>query len=105
MVVIDIKEYLTPDKIGTGVTAEFTDEGRYVDPEETGFDKRVFQIGIKIGEDEYIWTMNKTSQKEVAKAFGRDTLNWVGRRVKLIKRKESVFGKIRDVIYAEPIKE
>ena len=65
--------------------------------------KRVLQIPVKIGDTEFIWTVNKSSQKRLADAWGRETANWEGHKVRFTKAKQQAFGKEVTVISGYPV--
>ncbi|NHV97970.1 MAG: hypothetical protein HA494_09365 [Thaumarchaeota archaeon] len=98
----DLEEYLTPEDVKDDVVT-FLDEGVYKKAEETPFGRPVFQISVKLPDGRVkIATLNRTSRKELAKAYGEDTKNWVGREARVTKVKQNVRGELKDVIYFHP---
>ncbi len=105
MVKLDIPLYLKPNSFEPGAIFKFVDAGKIRTKDETGFETDVFEITIKKGDKEFVWTMNRTSQKNVASAHGKDTEKWIGKKVKLSKVEQTVFGKLKQVIYGESVEE
>lgn len=105
MVELEIEEYLKADHVKIGDIAEIINEGEVRSTEETGFDKPTFDIKVKVNNIEYIWSMNKTTQRNLAAKYGKDTKGWVGKKILLKKIERDVFGKIKEVIYGYPKEE
>ena len=105
MVKLKTSEYLKAADLDGDTTVEFVDEGRYVDSsfkDDAGNTKQNFNITIKFGDTEKSWSMNKTSQRTVAEAYGNDTDQWVGQTA-ILKKVQMMVGKeMRDVIMGEP---
>lgn len=83
-----------------GENVKFQDEG-----EETTFaDGRkaiTFVVELK-NEETRKWSPNPTTLKALGVAWGTETEGWVGKKAKLNKVKQSVKGKLVDVIYGVP---
>ena len=54
---------------------------------------------MKIGEKEGNLSINQTSINAIIDAYGEDSINWIGKKVKATKVKMSVGGKFKDVWY------
>ena len=65
--------------------------------------KRVFQISVDTGNGIKKMTVNRTSQKALAGAWGSDTDAWVGKEAKVNLVKMSSFGEVKDVVVLEAI--
>jgi hypothetical protein len=93
-------EFLAATDFVDGEKATFADGG-----EEANFaDGRkgiTFKVSLKSG-DVKKWTPNKTTLKALGSAWGMDTDDWEGKKVKLSKVKMSVRGKLMTVIMGEP---
>lgn len=82
---------------------EFTNEGEYRDIKTQGSDtKRKLEIGVKmpngIAKD---WTMNDTSVKAVATAYGKDSKEWIGKQCVVFLVTQNIAGNMKEVIYAK----
>lgn len=94
--------WLDSKEIGVGVDVEFLDEGGINPKSETGLDNDLFEITIKLPNGEgRAWTMNKTSQRAVARQFGMDTTKWVGKKVRLMTVQQNINGQLKDVVYVK----
>lgn len=94
--------WLEPKDIGAGVEVEFLNEGGINPKSETGLDNDLFEIEIKLPSGEKrAWTMNKTSQRAVARQFGMDTNKWIGKKVKLMTVQQNINGQLKDVVYVK----
>jgi hypothetical protein len=99
----DLEEYLTPEDVKDGDVVTFLDEGVYKNAEDTPFGRPVFQITLKLPDGQVkIATINRTSRKELAKAYGDDTKSWIKRQARVTKVKQNVRGELKDVIYFHP---
>ena len=67
---LDINTYLKADTLEDGAIGEITSEGEWRSTEETGFKNKVFEIGVKIGDVEFQWTMNMNSLRALASKWG-----------------------------------
>lgn len=80
---------------------EFADEGVVRPIADTGFKKPAFEIGVKLKDgDVYRWTMNMTSQRTMAAAYGKEAKNWIGKGVLWEVERQKVGKDMKDVIYA-----
>lgn len=105
--------YLRGDEIpAQGLTVKLLDEGTFVKRDyEDGSSKQSLEFNIEILSpknmvgQEKIYTMNKTSQQNIANAWGDDTIEWVGeeKEISIHANKANVRGTQRDVMYAKPI--
>jgi len=103
MVVLDDVEYLSGEDVEPESVLKFVDEGSYneIIRDNESEPERVFEIKVELPNGELrLWTMNATSRKAVIKAYGRDTKNWVGKRVRVYTVDQVVFGTKRKIIYA-----
>ena len=100
---LELAEWLKGDDIVGDVELEFTDVGKGTEiPQGEGKDpKKAFEIGIIFpNKAKRVWTMNLTSQRAVAKTYGTNTDNWVGKKVVVFTSEENVRGTMRKTIYA-----
>ena len=99
----DYEEFLDSTMIDEGDAVVLLTEGEFREPEETGLSRTVFQIRVQIPDGrKKIWTMNKTTRRQLAKAWGDDSANWINKRVKIRISPQNVRGEIKDVLYGEP---
>jgi len=101
---LDLDLWLTPEDIGEEAVVYFNDKGEkgvIAKPEGTD-DIPVFNISVKMPDaTNKIWTMNKTSQRAVAKAYGTNTDLWINRPVTVFVTEQMVRGTLKKVIYAK----
>lgn len=81
---------------------QFTNEGAYQDVKtQDGSAKRKLEIGVKLPNGVHKdWTMNDTSVKAVATAYGKDSKDWIDKPVEVFLVTQNVGGNIKEVIYA-----
>lgn len=79
-------------------TIKILDEGKKVAGDYG--ERDVFKV--LAGDKERNVSFNQTSINNLVEAFGGDTLNWIGRTVKLWAIKQMVSNKIRNVMYFAP---
>jgi len=107
MTVLEEKPFLTPDDFKDDEEFVFMDEGSYEEvnfgTEEQPDIRKVFRITISLHEQEFLYSMNKTSILSFMRSYGKDTKKWIGKRGTLTKLKQLVFGKKKDVTYGTPI--
>jgi hypothetical protein len=102
----DHDEFLNSTMVKENDIIVLLDEGAFRDPEETGLQRVVFQIKIGLPDQrQKIWTANKTSRKRFIKAWGDDSANWVGKRVRITITNQNVRGEMRDILWGWPIEE
>jgi hypothetical protein len=95
--------FLRPDHVKTGDVLEFVSEGEYVPKEESQFGRDLFQIDVRLPDGTVkTWTMNLTTRNRMVEAYGDDTKNWVGKKVRVEVANQNVRGTMRKVIYGFP---
>lgn len=96
-------QFLRPEDVQDGDLVKILDEGEIRKKEDTRFERDVFNINIALSNGETrSWTMNKTTQKAIAAKHGKETKEWIGKKVRIKKIRENVRGTMRDVIYGDP---
>lgn len=97
---LDLNLFLRAKDIAPeGTMVTFTDVGKTVSKEETGFGHDSFQIGVSLPNgDKRAWTMNKTAQRMVAEVWGTNSDAWVGKTALLKVAKVNVKGVEKDSI-------
>jgi len=98
MVKVNVSDFLSAQDVGAGVTVEFIDEGKYV---ESKYGQR-FNITVRLKGEEATWTMNKTSQRNLAQDYGDESSQWIGKSAALEVIKMLVQGEMKDVIIGIP---
>lgn len=94
--------WLRPEDVGQGINIKFLDQGHQVSREESGLDNDTFEITVGLPNSEKrVWTMNKTSQRAVAKQYGMENTAWVGKVVRLVTTQQNVRGVMKSVVYVE----
>jgi hypothetical protein len=102
----DYEEFLNASMVRDGDVLVLLDPGRFVEPEESGLDRLTFRIKVRLPDQRTkIWTMNKTTRRELAEAYGDDTENWVGKPVRVEIVQMKVRGQTKGVIYGHPVDE
>jgi len=106
MVKIKMIPFLEPEEIDEkGEIAKITGPGVYTKINTPHGEKEVLRVPILINDDvKRIYTMNLTSQVNIARIYGDDTEKWVGKHIKLKVERMKVGKNVRDVIFAEPVK-
>ena len=102
MTEIVAESYLKADALEDGAKGVILDEGVVRAPDVTGFEDPIFEIGVEINGIRFRWTMNATSQRNLASRWGRDAGKWVGKKVSFKKNRTQAFGRMVDVIYGYP---
>jgi len=103
MPILNEKPYLNADELtDKPEVVEILDEGRIIPANQSRWNREQFEIGIKLNNgDERIWRPNRASRLALIKLFGKDTAKWIGRKAVLIKRRVTVFGQEKEVIYVD----
>lgn len=95
--------WLTPEEVEPEAVLTFVDAGQRSEiPAQGGRPaKQTFEITVrKANGVERTWTMNSTSQRAVAKAYGTNSDAWVGKRVTVYTSEGNVNGTPKKIIYA-----
>lgn len=99
------KQFIRASDVEDGDIVTLLDEGGIREADfGTGRVKQVFEILVEHKGEKKLWTMNKTTLKNLVQAFGDETSKWIGKKVKLTKVKVNVRGQLRDCIVGQPIK-
>jgi len=105
------EEFLTAGMVKTGDVLKILEEGRFLAADEleeiygaSSFGRRTaFFIDVELPSGtSKTWVMNKTTRRRLAAAYGDDSVNWIGRNVRVEVVKQNVRGQLRDVIYGHP---
>lgn len=102
----EIESYLNNKSAKRDEIVEIIGEGNISDiPQKDGTKRRGLNIPIKLnGTRELIYSPGKTALKELQKAWGIDTKDWVGKKAVVDFIKMTSFGEIKDVLIIKPIK-
>ena|SRR3990167_10798 len=84
------------EDIKDGDLVEIANEGKEVEGQFGTQD--VFLIKLDNGKEGNI-SINQTSINGFVDAFGKEAVNWIGKKVKVVKIKQNVSGKFIDVYY------
>lgn len=79
-----------------GDLVEIGNEGKQIEGQFGPQD--IFLVKLENGEEGNV-SFNQTSINGIIDAFGKDSLNWIGKKVKASKIKQNVAGKFIDVWY------
>lgn len=94
-----------------GAVATIASEADYVEKVYKGIPKRKLEVTlIMVEPDELIgeertFTMNKTTERVLAKEWGKNSEAWLQKKIHIYKSKASIDGEMKDVLYAEPHKD
>ena len=100
----DHEEYLNATMLDNGDHVVLLDGGLFREPEETGLNKTVFQIRVKLPDGRAkTWTMNKTTRNRLAQAYGDNSESWVNRKARIEVLPQNVRGEIKQVLYGHPV--
>jgi len=101
---VNARPWLRPSDVHDGDIVTIIEEGRKRDANETPFNRAVFEIAVRLPSgEEKIWTMNRTTQRRCIEAWGNETKNWIGKRLRIELRVQNVRGVMKKVIYGFPI--
>lgn len=107
---IDAGNYITPQDIDAQAQKELIatikNEGEYIVKtfRENGEEpKKLLELEVSTPIGDKKWCPNLTAQREIIKAWGRDSKNWIGRSVKLTLIKVIVKGQYKDSIAVTPM--
>lgn len=108
MTQIDDKAFLTSEDVKEGEQFVIMDEGLFEErnfgTEEDPDVRKLFNITISVHELEFTYSMNRQTRINFLRVLGKDTKLWVGKKGVFNKVRMNVFGKMKDVIYAVPVK-
>jgi hypothetical protein len=99
-------DYLTSADVKDGDIVEVIEKPTMRSAEETGFDRDVWGIQVKLpNKSNKLWTLNKTTYNACWDAFGKIAEKWVGKKIKITTETRKVRGERKTIIYGEPIVE
>jgi len=103
MVMLKLKEYIKAEDVNAfGGFVTISSEPDYIEQEFQGKKREVLVCNVKTDEgDEFIWSPNMTSQKALRDSFGKDTKEWLDKRIMLKAVEQMVSGKMKLVIYVD----
>ena len=84
------------EDINEGDLINILDEGKIVDGDYG--ERKVFTISTVDGEEKML-SFNQTTINYLIDAFGNETKEWIGKRVKVWIMKSNIAGKIKFVVY------
>lgn len=61
-----------------------------------------YEIVVEMENEQYKWLANKTSIRKLAKKYGTESENWVGKTVKLWIVQQNIGGSMKNVTYGDP---
>jgi len=103
--------WLRASDVKNGDTIAIVSEGRYLRAEDVPFDlqgrDQIFEIDVMLPPDARFipWFMNSTTQNRCVEAWGKETKNWIDKRVRVELKEQNVRGQMQTVIYGVPLKE
>jgi len=98
------EEFLSAEMLKNGDVLEIANEGMFLTAEETPFKRPAFQIDVKLPNgSRKTWGVNKTTRRRLAAAYGDDSADWVGRKVRIELLRQNVRGEMKIVVYGHPV--
>ncbi|MBO3810135.1 MAG: hypothetical protein FGF50_11165 [Candidatus Brockarchaeota archaeon] len=99
-----MSRFLSGSDVENGAIVEIADGGKILSESESGFGRPVFQITVMMPDGSMrTWTMNKTTRDRLKEAYGDDTENWVGKKVRIEVVGMVVRGTFRKVVFGHPV--
>jgi len=96
--------YLKPGDVKDGDVLEIVSEGAIRPPSESKLGRETFEVDVRLPSGEVkTWTVNKTTLKRLAEAYGDDTRGWVGRKVRVAVQTVMVMKEPRQAIFGYPV--
>lgn len=100
---LDLDMWLQAEDVEPEAEIVFADEGRkgFIPGKENDPEGETFEIGVTLPDgSKRLWTMNKTSQRAVARAYTTKTSLWVGKKCPVFTTTQNVGGQMKKCIYA-----
>ena len=100
---LDLNTWIKPEDVDPEAELTFADAGKNTEISmgEGKDPKKAFEITVKFKNGETrAWTMNMTSQRAVATAYGSKTEAWVGKKVNLFVQTMNIRGTEKKVVFA-----
>lgn len=99
----DHEEFLNATMVKNGDILVLLDAGVFREPEDTGFQRTVFQIRVGLPDQRAkTWTMNKTTRNRLAQAWGDNSESWIQKGVRIQILQQNVRGEVKQVVYGYP---
>jgi len=100
MVEIDVSEYLNTQTAQDGDIVEIVGEGEYstIRDNRTQREKKVLNIPVLLNEKQLIYTPSKGTLRDLAKRWGKDTKDWIGKKFQVDIREIEAFGRLMSVV-------
>jgi hypothetical protein len=100
----DHAEFLSGSMVKNEDVVVLTNAGAFREPEETGLQRTVFQIDVRLPDGrKKVWTMNKTTRERLAQTYGDNTEDWINKSVRVQVLQQNVRGEVKSVIYGYPV--
>ena len=103
---VKVDDFLTSTWLGKATESEpahaTIQEVNFIEAAKLPFasKKDKYELTIELDGETTKWLANKTSLRTLAKAFGTDAENWIGKKIKLWAKDQLVQGEDKSVIYA-----
>jgi hypothetical protein len=98
------QKWLNPDAVKDGDVVELVGEGAFRTVSFGGKDREVFETDVKLADGTTkTWTMNRTTMKNLSEAWGEDTKQWAGKKVRLTVQTVLVRGEMKRSIVGYPV--
>jgi len=101
---MEIKDkYLSVSNCENSDIITFIDGGTYATMKDSKGEREVINFKVSNGRYELIYTPASTATKELMKAWGRETENWIGKKFQVKIIDSMSFGKPTKLIFPIPI--
>jgi len=99
---IDTNNYLRAADFEGEINVVVIDAGKFVEKEYSGKTSKKLEVGIQMPDKTIkTYSINWTSQRAIAKAYGDTTEEWVGKSIVLFKAQQPVNGVMKDIVYSK----
>lgn len=99
-------DYLNAETSKDGDICEIMGEGAYEEKEIKGKKKKLFNLPVRLnGTKDLIYTPGAKAGKELMRAWGKDSKNWIGKKFQIKIVTVEVAGNEMDVVRPKPIAE
>ena len=96
-------DYLNSENAKQDDIGEIIGEGNYVEIEKDGKVRRILNIPVLVNNKKKIYSPSRESGKKLIKAFGNNTVKWIGTKFKIDLVAYKSFGETKQTIEIQPI--
>ena len=96
-------DFVNIENVKDGDIGRITADAEYKDINKDGKIRKVLNVPVNINGKEKIYSPSNDDGKQIVKAFGSETKNWIGQQLKFYSYKYNSYGTKKDAIGASPI--